>query len=159
MPRRGPSALWLLPTLLLAGACARETPDAAAEIRQADLDFAARTAAHGADGWADYFLSDGIMFPAAGKIEGREPIRAAMAGAFGPGMRLNWEPITVVAAGSGDLGYTIGRWSSVAVEADGADSITARGNYVTIWRRDASGRWRVAADIGNRDAAPDRTPH
>lgn len=127
-------------------------PDHEAELRQADLDFAAATAARGPDGWAEFFMPDGIMFPPSGMVDGREAIRTAMDGAFQPGTRLEWQPERAFAAESGDLGYTIGRWASVVVQPDGTDSVTARGNYVSIWKRDASGEWRVAADIGNTDA-------
>jgi ketosteroid isomerase-like protein len=29
----------------------------------------------------------------------------------------------------------------------------ARGNYVTLWRRQSDGTWKVAADIGNQAAS------
>jgi ketosteroid isomerase-like protein len=127
------------------------TPDYAAQLREADIDFAAETVARGNDGWAEYFMPDGMMFPRSGKVQGREEIRTAMAEAFLPGTRLDWEPEQAVASQSGDLGYTIGRWQSIVVTEDGRDSVTASGNYVSIWRRDANGEWRVAADIGNTD--------
>ncbi|MDP3909402.1 MAG: DUF4440 domain-containing protein [Gemmatimonadales bacterium] len=138
---------------LVAGACSGTSADHAAQLRQADMDFAAETAARGVDGWTGYFMPDGVMFPPSGTVKGPDAIRAAMADAFGPGTRLDWEPVSAVAAESGDLGYTIGRWATVVVKADGTDSVTARGNYVTIWRRDAHGRWRVSVDIGNTDAS------
>lgn len=139
-------------------ACTATPPDYAAELRQADSDFAAATAQRGNDGWAEFFLPNGIMFTASARIEGRETIRSAMAGAFGPGTRLDWEPVTAVAGEAGDVGYTIGRWSSIVVRPDGTDSVTAQGSYVTVWRRDVTGAWRVAADIGNREPAGQRAP-
>lgn len=147
------SKTWSGLALLLTAACAAEAGDHAAQVRQADIEFAAQTAERGVDGWTAFFLPDGVMFPPNGRVEGQEAIRAHMTNAFQPGTRLDWEPVTAVAAESGDLAYTIGRWTSVVVRADGSDSVTGRGNYVTIWRRDADGRWRVAVDIGNPDAA------
>jgi ketosteroid isomerase-like protein len=44
---------------------------------------------------------------------------------------------------SSDLLGRDGRWA-----ADGS------GNYVTIWRRQPDGSWKVAVDIGNQDAPP-----
>lgn len=150
---RAPHPVFLPVAIVVVGCTSTApAPDYAAQLRQADLDFAASTAERGHDGWADYFMPDGLMFPRSGMVEGREEIRAAMADAFQPGTRLDWEPERAFAAESGDIGYTIGRWASVVVRADGTDSVTARGNYVSIWRREANGDWRVAADIGNTDA-------
>ena len=44
----------------------------------------------------------------------------------------------------GTLGYTWGRYR---VEA--GDSITGRGRYLTVWRRQPDGSWKVDADIGS----------
>ncbi len=34
---------------------------------------------------------------------------------------------------------------------DGAWTADGSGNYVTIWRRQGNGSWKVAVDIGNAD--------
>ena len=105
------------------------------------------------DGWADAFLDDGVMFPRAGRVEGKAAIRRRMelqTASLPPGYRLKWDPTQAVVATSGDLGYTLGRWRSVVPGASG-DSILAQGNYVNIWRKDTNGAWRVAVDIGNED--------
>lgn len=59
-----------------------------------------------------------------------------------------------MAAASGDLGCTIGRWASRALGKDGRWTVQGRGNYVTIWRRERDGSWKVAVDVGNADPAP-----
>jgi ketosteroid isomerase-like protein len=119
-------------------------------LMEADRQFARDTAARGADGWAETFLENGVMFPQAGRVEGREAIRKRMAGAFAPeNPRLLWEPTDATVAASGELGYTLGHWRSVTAGAAGEDSILAAGNYVSIWKKDADGAWKVAVDIGN----------
>jgi ketosteroid isomerase-like protein len=55
-------------------------------------------------------------------------------------------------AASGDVGYTLGHWESV-LKTPAGDSVLGRGNYLTIWRRQSDGTWKVSADIGNQ-AAP-----
>jgi len=123
-----------------------------AALLEADRQFAEETDARGADGWAERFLPDGVMFPPRGRVDGREAIRERMVPAFAPERpKLRWEPGTAVLGASADLGYTLGRWKSVAALAGGGDSTLAQGNYVTIWRKDAGGVWRVAVDIGNSD--------
>lgn len=119
---------------------------------QADTDFAEATAKRGADGWADFFASDGVMYPPSGRVEGREAIRERMQSVFTPeNPRLVWEPVTAEVGAGGDLGYTLGRWRSVGTATTGTDSTLAEGNYVTIWRKVPGEGWRVAVDIGNRD--------
>lgn len=128
--------------------------DIEAQLLKVDRAFARAAAERGADGWADFFADSGVMFPPSGMVEGRERIREAMRPTFEPGRPpLRWEPARAVAAASGDLGYTIGRWRMVVEEA-GADSAVAAGHYVTIWRRQPDGSWRVAVDIGNEDTVP-----
>ncbi len=144
--------------LILLGACssapepAASTEDARLALFRADSLFAYETAERGADGWADHFRTDGVMFPSSGRVDSQDAIRDFMAPALTPdGPSLEWTPTDAVVGAGGDLGYTLGRWMSRVPSAAGEDSIVASGNYVTIWRRDSTGTWRVAVDIGNRD--------
>jgi ketosteroid isomerase-like protein len=119
------------------------------ELIEADRAFAAETAERGADGWAAWFAESGRMYQERGYVDGRSAIRDAMEPAFSDSLRaLRWEPDTAIVAASGDVGYTLGHWESVLKTAAG-DSVVGRGNYLTIWRRQADGTWKVAADIGN----------
>jgi ketosteroid isomerase-like protein len=137
-------------------------PDAEAlrsALMDADRAFAEATARRGAEGWTSYFAADARQFHARGVSIGTAEIRRVMTGAFADTTRrLLWHPVSAVVARSADLGYTIGRWESRARGADGRWSATGAGNYVTIWRRQRDGSWKVAVDIGNPDApAPEGT--
>lgn len=125
-------------------------PPDPAELMEADRQFAVETAARGADGWAAWFAEDGRMYRERGYVDGREAIREAMVPAFADSLRtLRWAPDTAVVAASGDIGYTLGHWESV-IRTPAGDSVLGRGNYVTLWRRQPDGTWKVAADIGNQ---------
>ena len=144
-------ALWAL----LLGSCAGRPDGAAvrAALLSADRAFAEATARRGGAGWAAYFEGDARQFAAHGVLIGVDTIRAAMTRAFADtNARLTWQPVRAVAAASGELGYTIGRWESLARGRDGAWAPEGTGNYVTIWRRQEDGSWKVAVDIGNTDA-------
>ncbi len=109
------------------------------------------------------------MFPAGGPIvTSKEAIRALMAPAFAnPTFSLTWQPAGAEVSRSGDLGYTYGTFESKRNDADrkpsqnkagssGKESLAGkpvihRGKYVTIWRKDADGSWKVVVDIGNQD--------
>jgi len=156
MIRLGPLALPAI--LVVIGACAaREEPRSSEVDRlllfRADSLFAYETAERGADGWAAYFLPDGVMYTSNDRIDGQQAIRELMAPVLAPdGPSLEWTPTDAAVGASGDLGYTMGRWMSRVKTAEGGDSIVGSGHYVTIWRRDSTGVWRVAVDIGNRDS-------
>jgi ketosteroid isomerase-like protein len=125
------------------------TPEDPAEVlREADRAFCRDTQAEGAAGWSSWFAEDGVQFPPVGRVDGREAIGALMTPVFAPGQpRLLWDPVEAVLAGSGDLGWTLGRWRMLAADSD---SLLGEGNYVTLWRK-IDGDWRVAVDIGNSD--------
>jgi ketosteroid isomerase-like protein len=63
---------------------------------------------------------------------------------------LAWEPEFAEAASSGELGYTTGPWTW---RKSAADSVSARGHYLSVWRRDDAGTWRLLVDIGHSHAA------
>jgi len=139
---------------LLLGACSR-TPDldaARAAIRKAELDFAAASKARGADAWAEVFADSGVQMEPGHNYVGKEAVRALMAPNLADTTRLlSWTPTSVEVSSSGDLGYTVGRWE-LGPRAGGP--VTVRGSYVTIWRKQADGSWKVVLDGGNSDPAP-----
>ncbi|NNG15628.1 MAG: nuclear transport factor 2 family protein [Gemmatimonadales bacterium] len=149
--------LALLAILAPVGACAGGEVSQSTEadrlaLFRADSLFAYETAERGADGWAAHFLIDGVMYPSTGRIDGQGEIRDFMTPALTPDRpSLEWTPTDAAVGAGGDMGYTLGRWVSRVTTPEGGDSTVASGHYVTIWRRDSLGVWRVAVDIGNTD--------
>ena len=127
-----------------------------AELMAADRAFNLATAESGADGWASFFVEDGtIVQSGVGQINGRAAIHAAMAPYFAGGAKLAWDPLRAEASADGTLGYTIGEFESEGATADG-ETVISRGLYVSIWRRETDGSWRVVMDLGNPvDTPPD----
>ena len=149
----------ILGTALLA-ACTRAAPppDPAAlqaSLIAADQAFAAATAARGLEGWMAAFENSAIqMEPDVPFTPGIEHIRAGIAPAFADtSWHLTWEPTMAFASAAGDLGYTLGTWKSTRIAAGGAERVST-GKYVTIWRRQADGSWKVAFDGGSTDTSP-----
>jgi ketosteroid isomerase-like protein len=117
-------------------------------LMQADRDFAVATAERGVDGWLSYFAPNGAMIVAGmGEVEGHDAIRELM-GSFlsDSGPRLLWEPIHAQVGVGSDLGYTVG--SSRREARDSANTLLGTGTYLSIWRRQADGTWKVERDIG-----------
>jgi ketosteroid isomerase-like protein len=60
---------------------------------------------------------------------------------------LKWNPETGTASRSGDFGFTVGSASARVVDPSAPPQNPATaGHYFTIWRRDATGRWRWVID-------------
>jgi len=118
-------------------------------LMEADRAFFASVAEGGADAWASWFADDGaVIQEGIGEVRGREAVRAAMAGLDAPGVSLRWEPDRADIAASGDLGWTTGHFVSEGPGPDGA-TVRAEGVYVTIWRLQPDGSWKVVMDLGN----------
>jgi len=133
-------------------------PDPAAveaSLIAADDAFAAATAAHGLEGWLAAFDSTGIqMEPDVPFTPGLAAVRASMAPALNDtAFHLTWKPTMAFAGAAGDLGYTLGTWQASLKGADGIERVNT-GKYVTIWRKQADGVWKVVFDGGSPDTKP-----
>lgn len=58
---------------------------------------------------------------------------------------MTWEPKSTRVAASGDLGYTYGIYSYKPKEQDSV----YLGSYVTIWKKQADGKWKFVLQTGN----------
>ena len=139
----------------LALSASSRTPDPAAaraRLRDAELAFAQASKARGADAWAEVFADSGVQMNPGHNYVGKEAVRALMAPDLADTTHLlSWTPTTVDVSASGDLGYTMGRWQ-VAPRAGGTPLL--QGSYVTIWKKQPDGAWKVVLDAGNADPAP-----
>jgi uncharacterized protein (TIGR02246 family) len=119
------------------------------ELMAADRAFAKATATKGVEGWVETFAEDGAMLPAGLPIvRGHKAIRDLMSPAFeNEGFKFHWEPEEADIAASGDLGYTIGHYERTVTGPD-ANASTTTGKYVSIWKRQEDGTWKVVVDLG-----------
>ena len=54
-----------------------------------------------------------------------------------------------------DMGFTWGHYEGKSMGLDGKPSVTA-GRYITIWKKQPSGEWKVAMDASaDEPASPD----
>ncbi len=143
--------------LLMIGSCSPSFDPQAArdEIKEADRAFAETTAEKGVEGWVQTFAEDGAMFPAGQPVvRGKNAIRRLMAPAFEDNnFSLLWEPTEADVSISGELAYTTGRFERTVTGPNGAPTTTI-GKYISIWKKQADGTWKVAADMGTPDGAP-----
>ena len=167
MPGRLRTPPWLLLVPLVALACGEapgeesasapalteeETRALEAELVAADRAFARSVARSGLGGWLGAFSPTGRMIAGGESFVGPEGVRRAMLPAFADStFSITWDPTYAEVASSGDMGYTVGRYETRRGEGDAAE--VEAGTYLTVWRRQPDGVWKVQADIGNAAAA------
>lgn len=77
---------------------------------------------------------------------GRDEIAAAWAFAFvAGGADMRWRPSIVAVTSDGDLAISRGPYRMTRVDDAGA-TIESWGTFISTWRRDADGEWRVLFD-------------
>jgi ketosteroid isomerase-like protein len=97
--------------------------------------------------FASYLAANAIFYvPGAPAHRGADAFKRA----FGelskiPGFSLKWMAEKADVALSGDLGYSTGTYTATFGDT------TDQGKYLTIWRKQSDGSWKVAEDIFNSD--------
>ena len=118
-------------------------------LLQTDVAFAEDVAEGRAEAWTSYFASDGMMLGEDGWVTGQSAIMDYARAVFADeSVELTWTPQVAKVAYYGDMGYTIGTYEVVQGDPEG-DFVRSNGTYVTIWRKQDDGSWKVAVDIGN----------
>lgn len=114
--------------------------------------FAKDVAERGGKGFAEWFAEDGVTLgngaaPVIGKVA------IAKAANWDPkAYQLVWTPTDALMGPSGDMGYTWGHYEGHSKDANG-NPVTTSGRYMTIWRREPGGAWKVVLDAGSTEPA------
>jgi len=102
------------------------------------------------DSFLEYFADDAIAFSPA-PISATERLRSRPARPFSE-LELRWEPRTGDVAASGELGWLTG--PSTFVDHTSPKPEPQHGNYLSVWRRQPGGPWRVFIDVGSSPPQP-----
>lgn len=123
-------------------------------LYQLEAKFAADTAKGGGAAFASWFAEDAVTL-ANGKppVMGREAI-AAQATWSPASYQLTWTPEGARMGPDGDMGFTWGHYEGVAKDRDGTVMKT-EGRYMTVWKKQADGQWKVEMDASNDGPAED----
>ncbi len=148
--------------LVLVPACKARQSEAASDpaqalsaLRSADSLVQAAVVARDAEGTASYYADDAVLMPVAESIvEGRAAILTEWRHVFGiPGFANHARLVAAEVSVTGDLGYTRGTYESPMRGPDG-QPLLERGKWVSVWKRQADGQWRIVVDIFNTDTPP-----
>ena len=127
-------------------------------IRAADQEWLKVFAAKDLDKSVAFVTDDGsVLAPNAPIATGHAAIRQLFSGFFAlPNLKISWHPVRVEVARSGELGYTSGAYEMIFNDPSGK-LISDKGKYVTVWKKQRDGSWKVLLDIFNSDL-PASTP-
>jgi ketosteroid isomerase-like protein len=106
----------------------------------------------GGAAFADWFAGDAVALS-----NGQAPVigRVAIAKSanWSPkDYQLTWTPTEAQMGPSGDMGYTWGHFEGRSKDANGNPVVTS-GRYMTIWRKEPDGSWKVVLDAGANEPA------
>ena len=101
------------------------------------------------DRFMSYFAPDANVYaPGMPLTSGTAAIRKTVAEMMSaPGFNLTFTPTRAYVSAAGDVGYTTGTYSSTMGGG------TETGKYVSVWKKQSDGSWKVAEDIFNADAS------
>ena len=102
------------------------------------------------DSFLEYFADDAVAFSPA-PISAKERLRSRPARPFSEA-ELRWEPRLGDVAASGELGWLTG--PSTFIDHTSKEARPQAGNYLSVWRREANGSWRVFIDVGSQPPNP-----
>ena len=125
-------------------------PTETAQIMKADADFAKAVADRNREQFLS-FIADVTTFNGGSpsELHGRDAVWKEWSEFFSAdGPTLSWKPTRAEVVGAGDLGYTTGR---SVFRGKGPDGKMAerQGEYVTVWRKQRDGSWKVIFDTGS----------
>jgi ketosteroid isomerase-like protein len=90
-----------------------------------------------------------MLAPNAPIATGKHAIAKAIASDFAHD-DLTWHANKAGVARSGDLGYTSGTYEMTFKDATGK-TVSDKGKYLTVWKKQADGSWKVLYDMFNSD--------
>ena len=134
------------------GKTARAGGNAEASIRRVGQEWAEHWNAGELEKLLAAYAEDAVyMPPHHGAVHGREAIREYLKGPMQHGVANLVYEVTYIKR-SGGLAYDVGRYSMTLPQDGGARQ--DRGKYLTVWKRQADGRWKIVADSFSSDLAP-----
>lgn len=144
---------------LLAAGCQQAPPAApkpdlkaeAAKIMEADAAWMKAAQAKDAAGHASFFTGDGSwLVEGHPKATGRDAIQKLSETLARNQVSLSWTTEKLEVSEAADYAFQIGAWESVENDAKGRP-MKAAGKFLTVWRKQPDGNWKVQADASSPD--------
>jgi uncharacterized protein (TIGR02246 family) len=121
-----------------------------AAIRAASAEWSKAAQARDLDKSVSYYADDAVYCVDKGAlVKGKDHIRLAWKDTLAPtAPTLSFATTFVEVARSGDIAYEYGTYDLVTEVKKGKPT-DEKGKYVTVWKKQPDGSWKVVADIDN----------
>ncbi len=145
----------LLGMLSVATGCARSANVEQERASLLALDRQWSQTAKDLDKFMSYFAPDATGYPQGGPaMTGAPAIREAFTQmSAAPGFALSWTATKADVGAGGDVGYTAGTYEMTM------GGVTDKGKYITVWKKQPNGEWKVTEDIFNSNTAEPAAKH
>jgi ketosteroid isomerase-like protein len=147
----------LLLSLLIAPAIMAQEPDSSSAIfgmREAERNFAKASMAIGRNSaFAEYFAEKSLLFTDRWITNGKQYSRERKPSP----VALKWEPEFMDIAASGDFGVSTGPWEVQEYRPNTLPLAT--GYFLTVWKKEPGGQWRVILDGGSETPVTKNLSH
>jgi ketosteroid isomerase-like protein len=121
-----------------------------AALRAADLAWAAAAGRKDLDATVAFMAADGeTLAPNEPAATDPAAIRKAWASMLAPGSSIDWKPVRVQVAESGELGFASGTYTTSSKDASG-NPVDDRGKYLEVWKK-VDGDWKCLMDMFSSD--------
>ncbi len=134
-----------------AGKSTSDRSKAEAELRATDLAWSAAASRKDVDATVAFMANDGeTLAPNEPAAKDKAAVRTGWVNLLGlPGLAIDWRPLRVQVAASGELGFTSGIYTLTSNDANGKP-VTDRGKYLEVWTK-VDGQWRCLSDAYSSD--------
>ena len=105
------------------------------------------------DKFTSYYSDDAsVLLSNTPIITGKDNIKAALKPMLAdPNFALTFESTRAEASKGGDLVYTVGTYSMTMTNPKDKKPFTDKGKFLTVYKKQADGSWKVVADMPNSD--------
>ena len=97
------------------------------------------------ESFTEFIADDGILFRP-GPVTGKKWMQEHPLPPSDKRPVLTWQPNFAGISRAGDMGYTTGPWQYKSDRKDAKPA--AFGDFMTVWKKQADGRWKFAIDLG-----------
>jgi uncharacterized protein (TIGR02246 family) len=139
--------------VLVAGCTNPPAPAPVTDTRQADLQAvrdveAAMMKAKDIDTALTYFADDALgLYPGMPVQQGKQAIKTSLAAIYAdPNYSWTFQSSSMDVSKGGDMVYSQGTYAMTTTDAKTKKPKTESGKYLTIYRKQADGNWKVVAD-------------
>lgn len=128
--------------------CTRATDIAAEQNALLATEQEQAAAANDSEKFLAWYSPDANLYPPGmSAISGTDGIRDFFAKVMSaPGASLAMTPVKATVGAGGDIGYTTGTYKATM------NGVEETGKYLTVWKKQSDGSWKIAEDIFNGDS-------